>query len=424
MKLSNKWLAGMNAEWQIINPKLIFEERTDKSKPSDVHLTPSQTYGVLPQSEYMEKQGTGVVLNLVGADNMKHVEKNDFIIHLRSFQGGIEFSSYAGKVSNAYCVLKTKDAVEPRFFRWVLKSSGYIQELNSTTNQLRDGQSIKFEQFASIGLPYPPLDEQRRIADYLSYKCIAIDNGIALHKEIAKNIKELTKSERDFEIRGNPVESITVGGWLGSVNSNWSVIRLGRLVSFKSGAGFPDSYQGNTEGDYPFIKVGDIAGADEYGHISKANNYINSPEAKILNARVAPKGTIIFPKVGAALLANARAILDVPAVFDNNVMGLKFKDGEIRYWYHVLRAIDMARICNPGPVPSIGAESVSNIMVPFPNTTTQKDIAKRLDALDESHSRLLDINQGAIDKLSEYKTSLITAAVAGTFDVTTGRSVA
>jgi type I restriction enzyme S subunit len=148
----------------------------------DVHLTPSQVHGVLPQQDYMKLTGNKVVLNLTGADNMKHVEPGDFVIHLRSFQGGIEHSSYRGKVSNAYTVFRPWREVEPRFFRWVLKSDGFIQELRTTTEQLRDGQSIKFEQFASVALPLPPLDEQRRIADFLDEQVQRIDRILAARR--------------------------------------------------------------------------------------------------------------------------------------------------------------------------------------------------------------------------------------------------
>jgi type I restriction enzyme S subunit len=142
----------------------------------------------------MEVTGNKVVLNLTGADNMKHVEPNDFIIHLRSFQGGIEHSRYQGKVSNAYCVLIPNAKIEPRFFRWVLKSSGFIQELSSTTDQMRDGQSIKYEQFVSIGLPLPTLEEQVRLADYLDSRIATIDNVVELKKQQIASFKDFKTS--------------------------------------------------------------------------------------------------------------------------------------------------------------------------------------------------------------------------------------
>lgn len=161
------WLGQIPAHWHVVPAKALFRERRTPNGPTDVHLTPSQHLGVLPQEEYMRVTGGRVVLNLEGADTMKRVEERDFIIHLRSFQGGIEFSPLSGKVSMAYTVLRPLDKVDGGYFRWLFKSSGYIQALRSTTDQLRDGQSIKFGQFSSISLADVPLDEQRTIAGFL-----------------------------------------------------------------------------------------------------------------------------------------------------------------------------------------------------------------------------------------------------------------
>ncbi|WIB43993.1 restriction endonuclease subunit S [Curtobacterium sp. MCLR17_058] len=132
----------------------------------------------------MEITGNKVVLNLSGADNMRHVEAGDYVSHLRSFQGGLEYSGIPGKVSAAYTVLKPKVALEPRFFKYLFKSDLYIQALQTTTDQLRDGQSIRYGQFTLIPLPYPDLDEQRAIADYLDRETAQIDAFIAKSEEL------------------------------------------------------------------------------------------------------------------------------------------------------------------------------------------------------------------------------------------------
>ena len=87
-----RWLGAIPAEWAVKPANAVLHERKVKSFPGDEHLTPSQSHGVLPQSEYMSRTGNKVVLNLTGADSMRHVEPNDFISHLRSFQGGFEHS--------------------------------------------------------------------------------------------------------------------------------------------------------------------------------------------------------------------------------------------------------------------------------------------------------------------------------------------
>ena len=93
------WLDEIPDDWECVPAWSLFSERIEKAEPGDVHLTPSQAHGVLPQTEYMEITGSRVVLNLTGADNMKAVHEGDFICHLRSFQGGLEQSLLRGKVA-------------------------------------------------------------------------------------------------------------------------------------------------------------------------------------------------------------------------------------------------------------------------------------------------------------------------------------
>src|SRR4051812_19615822 len=106
---TRQWLEQIPHAWDVLPAKALFSERRESCHADDVHLTPSQAYGVLPQEEYMAVTGSRVVLNLAGQDNMKHVEPDDFIIHLRSFQGGLERSALRGKVSTAYTVLSPRE---------------------------------------------------------------------------------------------------------------------------------------------------------------------------------------------------------------------------------------------------------------------------------------------------------------------------
>lgn len=174
------WLGNVPEAWNVVPARSIFGERKKRSHPDDVHLTPSQKLGVLPQVEYMKITGSKVVLNVSGADTMRHVEAGDYVSHLRSFQGGLEYSGLPGKVSAAYTVLMPKVEIEPRYFKYLFKSDLYVQALQTTTDQLRDGQSIRFAQFSSIPLPKPSLAEQRSIADYLDWETAQIDATTAI----------------------------------------------------------------------------------------------------------------------------------------------------------------------------------------------------------------------------------------------------
>ena len=115
-----------------------------------------------------EKQSYKIVLADKGLENWKHVEPNDFIISLRSFQGGLEISYIPGCITWHYIVLKPKAGVEPEYFKWLFKSPRYIQALQRTANFIRDGQDLRFSNFVQVPLPLIPMDEQKEIAEYLN----------------------------------------------------------------------------------------------------------------------------------------------------------------------------------------------------------------------------------------------------------------
>lgn len=173
------WIGSVPASWRIAPAKALFSKRSENEKTDDVHLTPSQKFGVLPQEKYIEISGSKPMLKLSSAGSMRHVEPGDFIIHLRSFQGGLELSSFAGKVSAAYTVVTPRHPRYQRYFRWLLKSTPYISKLASLTNQLRDGQNIAYGTFTLMRLPSPPIAIQTEIADYLDSKTAEIDGLIA-----------------------------------------------------------------------------------------------------------------------------------------------------------------------------------------------------------------------------------------------------
>ena len=181
------WLGEVADDFDIVPSTIVFKERSDKNLEDDVHLTPSQKYGVLPQDKYQEITGGKVMQKLSNSD-MKHVEPDDFVIHLRSFQGGIERSQIRGKVSTAYTVLEPRDGVFTGYWRYFLKSAPFIEGMASSTDQLRDGQTINYARFSRLKLLRPPLETQRRIADYLDKEISEMDALIEEFEGLSKNL--------------------------------------------------------------------------------------------------------------------------------------------------------------------------------------------------------------------------------------------
>jgi len=163
-----EWVGLIPVEWESINPKTLFSQRKEKAIPGERQLTSSQKHGIIYQDDYMELTGSRVVVVQKDFDILKHVEAGDFVISMRSFQGGLEYSTYTGSISSAYVMLiPNLDFVYPRFYRWLLKSESYIHALQSTSNMVRDGQAMRYSNFAQVRLYTLPLQEQKEIANYL-----------------------------------------------------------------------------------------------------------------------------------------------------------------------------------------------------------------------------------------------------------------
>lgn len=163
--------------WNYVNANELFEPIVNKNHNSDLPvLAITQDQGAVPR----EKIGYNVIVSEKSIAGYKVVEVGDFIISLRSFQGGIEYSYYKGLCSPAYIVLRRKnDTICNDFYRHYFKSWQFIQDLNRNLEGIRDGKMVSYQQFSEILIPYPPFAEQQKIADCLSSidELIKISNG-------------------------------------------------------------------------------------------------------------------------------------------------------------------------------------------------------------------------------------------------------
>lgn len=160
-----KRLPGFDGEWLSVRANTLFKNVTDKKHDGTLEvLSATQDRGIIPRSQvdidikYAEE-------SLIG---YKKVVKGNFVISLRSFQGGIEYSEYTGIVSPAYTVLAPIYPIEDNYYKQYFKSPDYIARLNVAVYGIRDGKQISYEDFGRIKVPNPPLNEQTAIASVLS----------------------------------------------------------------------------------------------------------------------------------------------------------------------------------------------------------------------------------------------------------------
>ncbi|MYN68573.1 MAG: restriction endonuclease subunit S [Acidobacteria bacterium] len=185
-----EWLGEIPAHWDVVGSNMLFTHRKESALADDQQLTASQQHGVIPQRKFVELEGRSVVQVVTGTDILKHVEPNDFVISMRSFQGGLEYSNYRGCISSAYVIVRPSDRVDSGYFSYVLKSATYVQALQSTSDLVRDGQALRFANFRRVPLPLVPLQEQKIVATYLDEHVAQLDRlceatlrGIRLLKE-------------------------------------------------------------------------------------------------------------------------------------------------------------------------------------------------------------------------------------------------
>lgn len=177
------WIGEIPAHWSVENPKWLFTQRKERAQKGEQQLAATQKYGVIPQSDFMDLEGRRITQVFLDFDILKHVEAGDFVISMRSFQGGLEYSEYTGCVSSAYVALKPGPRIYARFYKYLLKSARYIEALQATSNLVRDGQALRFENFAMVTLPVAPIDEQRAISDYLDLALSKSDEAIAIKEQ-------------------------------------------------------------------------------------------------------------------------------------------------------------------------------------------------------------------------------------------------
>jgi type I restriction enzyme S subunit len=173
-----EWLGEVPEHWGVEQSRRLFKVRNEPARDTDEQLTASQKHGILLQSEFVELEGRRVVETIKGTDTLRHVEPNDFIISLRSFQGGIEWSRIRGAATFHYVVLVAIKNVHPPYFAHLFKSITYIQALRSTADLIRDGQDLRFSHFIQVDLPIVPLSEQKAIAAYLDVETAKFDSLI------------------------------------------------------------------------------------------------------------------------------------------------------------------------------------------------------------------------------------------------------
>lgn len=225
------WLGDVPVGWRLLKTKYLFSERVQKGFPDEPLLAATQTKGVIPKSLFENR----TVVATKDLHLLKLVQVGDYVISLRSFEGGIEYAHYRGIISPAYTVLEPSEPAQRDYFEFLFKSRPFIDALTLFVTGIREGQNIDYERLSRAPLPVPPLEEQVVIGRFLR-SVIGKTNRLIQAKR--REIELLNEQKQaiihravtrglDSQVRFKPFAAPSVA----EVPIHWAELALGRAIT-------------------------------------------------------------------------------------------------------------------------------------------------------------------------------------------------
>lgn len=242
-------------------------------------------------------------------------------------------------------ILSTTESLHPRFLYLVLR----VKPLET------EGYRRHFSKLKEYELPLPPLDVQKEIVSEIEGYQRVIDGARAVIKNFRPAI---------------------------SVDPDWRIVPIDEVASVESGFGFPTAYQGKSDKEIPFLKVSDMNLPENDTRIVSWNNSISRDTLQEIKAKSFPSGTIIFPKIGAAIATNKKRILTRESTYDNNVMGIVPNTDKLLpgFLHTYLMAFDLSLWASKAQPPSMRKTVVQKHRIPLPPLAVQKEIVAEIEA--------------------------------------------
>jgi type I restriction enzyme S subunit len=416
--------AGINKipnHWNSKRVRYVFRERGEISEDGTEELLSVSKYtGVKVRSTTTDREARAA--SLVG---YKKCEPNDIVSNIMlAWDSALGVAFDSGIVSSAYEVYVPQQEIDPHFLDLLLRTPEYRVAFTIVSKGIVPSRWRMYtESFNDIQMILPPLSEQKQIGRFVSRVDENISRNIG-HLETQISLLEEKRSALITQVvtKGlNPDAPMKNSGidWIGEIPEHWTIKRIKHIGKLRGGAGFPDQEQGLTDEEIPFHKVNALGPASSRGLIVENTNTISPETASRLGAYVFPKDTIVFAKVGAALLLKRFCLLSEPSCIDNNMMGFIIDESKenVAFIQNSLANISFDKIVNPGAVPSVNGSQIGAIPLAIPPRSEQNKIMEYLLIKTTFFDNVKFMLSRKIDLLKEYKTALISAVVTGKIDV-------
>ncbi|WP_420789211.1 restriction endonuclease subunit S [Shewanella algae] len=408
-----EWLGKLPNHWDAIKMKFLFKDTSVKNKPNETLLSVTQNQGVVPR-EWVENR---MVMPSGNLDSFKFIEKGDFAISLRSFEGGLEYCYHDGIISPAYTVLKAKrDHLLAGYYKYLFKSQIFISELQTSIVGIREGKNISYEELQYSLLPIPTEEEQSLIANFLDKKTAQIDDAIAIKEQQISLLKERKQIIIQQAVTQGldpnvPMKDSGVD-WIGEVPEHWGIVP--GFTVFKEGK---DSNKGMIESQVLSLSYGNI---------------IVKPEEKLVGLvpesfetyQIALPGDII---IRCTDLQNDKTSLRTGIVRNKGIitsayLNLRLKTEHsaefMHYFLHVLDITKAIYRFGSGLRQNLSYQDFKHMRILMPPKAEQIEIVNYINNRVEMAESSIDLIKNQIEKLKEYKTTLINSAVTGKIKIT------
>lgn len=368
----------------------LFKSITNKNHNSDLPiLAITQDQGAVPrdQIEY------NVTVTDKSLSNYKVVEVGDFIISLRSFQGGIEYSRFKGICSPAYIILrKREENISELYYKYFFKTWRYIQSLNRNLEGIRDGKMISYSQFSSVKVPYPrSFKEQQKIADCLS----SIDELIDAEN---RKLKALEKYKKGLMQKLFPAEGKTLPEWRFPEFQGcgeWKSKSTGKACKMFSG-GTPDTSKKEFYGGtIPFIRSAEI-------NKSSTELFLTEEGFKNSSAKMVKKGDILIALYGAN--SGEVALSKIDGAINQAILCLRHETNNAfvyHYFTHMKNRIISKYI--QGCQGNLSGQIIKSVNLYFPKTEEQQKVADCLSEIDT----MITAQSNRLEQLKTHKKGLM-----------------
>ena len=416
-----EWLGHVPAHWELRRTKTLLAERSEKGSPNEPLLAATQTKGVVRKEEYENR----TVVATKDLHLLKLVREGDFVISLRSFQGGIEYAREQGIISPAYTILHSIDGEHQAFLSHVFKSKPYIDNLSLYVTGIRQGQNVDYEKLARSRLPLPPQGEQDAIVRLLDHTDRHIGRYIQAKQKLIALLEEQKQAITHRAVAGQidvrtgrpyPAYKDAEVEWLGTVPTHWDVLPLKRAFSHME-YGISDS--GTDEGTIAVLTMGNVR---EGAVTVPSQGGVKSVEASLL----LQDKDLLFNRTNSAELVGKVGLFrptERPATFASYLVRLRARaENNPEYLNLLLNNREFLAAARREAIPSLHQSNLNptrygRLRIPLPPKGEQTAIAKAVTRDACTIDNFITRTHRQIELVREQHTRLIADVVTGKVNV-------